>query len=189
MGKKNASEKHKATSKFLSLVLRHDPSAAGVEMDECGWVEVSALIPGLSKVLDKPINREMLEEIVSTDSKNRYSFSEDGRFIRANQGHSIPVDLGLKVVEPPEFLYHGTATRFLDSIEEKGILPNGRMYVHLSNDIETAANVGARHGESVVLRVFAKRMEKEQDDCAFYLSQNGVWLTGAIEPKYFERIA
>ncbi len=172
-------------SKFLSLILRHHPEAAYIELDEHGWAEVDQLIEGIKRT-GKRINRELLEEIVRTDNKQRYSFNEDKTLIRANQGHSIPVDVELKEQEPPEILYHGTAAGFLASIEKEGLKPMGRLYVHLSKDAETAENVGKRHGKPVVLKIHSGEMY--HDGHVFYLSENGVWLTKKVEPKYFERI-
>lgn len=172
-------------SKFISLILRHHPEAAYIELDEHGWAEVDKLIEGIRRS-GKRINRELLEEIVRTDNKQRYSFNEDKTYIRANQGHSVPVDVGLKEQEPPVFLYHGTAAGFLASIEREGLKPMGRLYVHLSKDVETAVNVGKRHGKPVVLKIHSGDMYR--DGQAFYLSENGVWLTKKVVPEYFERL-
>ena len=172
-------------SKFISLILRHRPEAAYIELDEHGWAEVDKLIEGIRRT-GKRINRELLEEIVRTDNKQRYSFNEDKTYIRANQGHSVPVDVGLKEQEPPVFLYHGTAVGFLASIEREGLKPMGRLYVHLSKDVETAVNVGKRHGKPVVLKIHSGDMHR--DGQAFYLSENGVWLTKKVVPGYFERL-
>lgn len=172
-------------SKFISLILRHRPEAAYIELDEHGWAEVDKLIEGIRRT-GKRINRELLEEIVRTDNKQRYSFNEDKTYIRANQGHSVPVDVGLKEQEPPVFLYHGTAAGFLASIEREGLKPMGRLYVHLSKDVETAVNVGKRHGKPVVLKIHSGDMYR--DGQAFYLSENGVWLTKKVVPEYFERL-
>lgn len=176
----------KRLSMFLALVLRHDPSAANVEMDEHGWVDVGELICGM-RAVGEDMSRELLEYLVETDEKQRYSFSEDACLIRANQGHSVPVDLELEPVEPPEFLYHGTAIRFFPSICEHGLLPMSRMHVHLSPDEETASLVGVRHGSLAVLKIFARDMF--DDGHCFYISQNGVWLTDQVPPEYFEQIA
>lgn len=172
-------------SKFISLILRHHPEAAYIELDEHGWAEVDKLIEGIRRT-GKRINRELLEEIVRTDNKQRYSFNEDKTYIRANQGHSVPVDVGLKEQEPPVFLYHGTAAGFLASIEREGLKPMGRLYVHLSKDVEIAVNVGKRHGKPVVLKIHSGDMYR--DGQAFYLSENGVWLTKKVVPEYFERL-
>lgn len=172
-------------SKFVSLVLRHHPEAAYIQLDEHGWADVGQLLSGMKRA-GRKISMEMLEEIVRTDEKQRYSFNGDKTLIRANQGHSIPVDVGLKELEPPEILYHGTAARFYDSIQKQGLRPMLRLYVHLSKDIETAVSVGKRHGKPVVLKVYSGVMY--QEGVSFYLSENGVWLTGKVEPKYFEQI-
>lgn len=132
-------------SKYISLILRHKPEVIGIKLDTHGWADVNALLAGISRKY--PINRDILDEIVGRDEKQRYSFSQDGTKIRANQGHSVQVDVELPVTEPPETLYHGTAQRFAASIEAQGLLPQSRLYVHLSPDQETAEKVGRRHGE------------------------------------------
>ncbi|MBD5551556.1 MAG: RNA 2'-phosphotransferase [Lachnospiraceae bacterium] len=172
-------------SKFISLVLRHQPDAAHITLDEHGWANVEELLTGINET-GRKIDMETLEGIVATDNKQRYSFNQDKTLIRANQGHSIPVDVELKEQEPPEFLYHGTATRFLDSIMNEGLKPMSRLYVHLSKDIETALKVGKRHGEPVILKIHSGVMYK--DGYKFYLSENGVWLTKKVDAKYFEAI-
>lgn len=170
-------------SVFISLVLRHKPDAAGIVLDEHGWANVEELLVGINET-GRKIDMDILEEIVATDNKQRYSFNQDKTMIRANQGHSIPVDVELKEQEPPEFLYHGTATRFLDAILNDGLKPMSRLYVHLSTDIETALKVGKRHGDPVVLEIYSGDMYK--DGHKFYLSENGVWLTKKVDVKYFE---
>lgn len=149
-----------------------------------GWADVNALLAGISRKY--PINRDILEEIVRSDEKQRYSFSEDGTKIRANQGHSIQVDVELPVTEPPETLYHGTAQRFAASIEVQGLLPQSRLYVHLSPDPETAEKVGQRHGQPVIYLVDAGQMHR--DGYLFYLSANGVWLTKVVPAPYLKRL-
>lgn len=173
-------------SVFISLVLRHNPDAAGITLDEHGWADVEDLLAGINAT-GRRIDRVALEEIVRTDNKQRYSFNEDKTLIRANQGHSIPVDVELKEQEPPEFLYHGTADRFLGSIMSQGLKPMSRLYVHLSRDAETAYKVGQRHGKPVILKVHTGQMAR--DGFQFYLSENGVWLTGKVDAKYLERQA
>lgn len=170
---------------FLSLVLRHKPDAAGIFLDEHGWANVEDLINGI-KNTGRNINMPILEDIVETDSKQRYSFNEDKTLIRANQGHSVPVDVNLEKMKPPKFLYHGTADQFLNSIMEEGLKPMNRLYVHLSTDIETAIRVGKRHGNPVVLKIHSNQMYEE--GCIFYLSKNGVWLTRDVQIKYLEQI-
>ena len=171
-------------SKYISLILRHKPEVIGIKLDTHGWADVNALLAGISRKY--PINRDILEEIVRSDEKQRYSFSEDGTKIRANQGHSVQVDVELPVTEPPETLYHGTAQRFAASIEALGLLPQSRLYVHLSPDQETAEKVGRRHGEPVIYLVDAGQMHR--DGYLFYLSANGVWLTKAVPATYLKRL-
>lgn len=176
--------KKESMSKFISLVLRHHPEAAYIQLDEHGWANVEQLLEGMKRT-GRKINMAGLEEIVRTDEKQRYSFNGDKTLIRANQGHSIPVDVGLKEQEPPEYLYHGTAVGFYESIRKQGLRPMSRLYVHLSKDVETAVSVGKRHGKPVVLRIHSGVMYR--DGVSFYLSENGVWLTRKVEPKYFEQ--
>ncbi len=170
-------------SKYISLVLRHDPGAAGIQLDGHGWANVEELLEGI-KSTGRKIDIKMLAEIVATDNKQRYSFNADKTLIRANQGHSIPVDVELSEQEPPELLYHGTADRFLTSIMTDGLKPMSRLYVHLSKDIETAAKVGGRHGKPVILKVDSGVMYR--DGFKFYLSANGVWLTKYVVSKYLK---
>ena len=170
-------------SVFLSLVLRHKPETVGIQVDEHGWANVDELLAGINST-GRTIDMKMLEDIVRTDNKQRYSFNDDKTLIRANQGHSIPVDVELEEKEPPEVLYHGTASRFLYPIMRDGLKPMSRLYVHLSKDTETATKVGKRHGDPVVLKVNAKRMY--DDGVKFYLSQNGVWLVKYVDMKYID---
>lgn len=172
-------------SVFISLVLRHKPDAAGITLDEHGWANVDELINGINNT-GRKIDMTMLEEIVRTDNKQRYSFNEDKTLIRANQGHSIPVDVELKEQEPPELLYHGTADRFVKSIMTEGLKPMSRLYVHLSKDIETAKKVGKRHGNPVILKVYSGQMGR--DGVKFYLSENGVWLTKKVDVEYLGKM-
>lgn len=168
-------------SVFISLILRHKPETIGIALDEHGWANVDELIAGINST-GRSIDIDILEDIVKTDKKGRYSFNEDKTLIRANQGHSIPVDVELKEQEPPEILYHGTAMRFLDSIMQQGIKPMSRLYVHLSKDIETAVKVGSRHGKAVVLKIDARKMYDNGEK--FYLSANGVWLTKYVDKEF-----
>ena len=170
------------TSRFLSMILRHKPEEIGITLDEHGWANVEELIAGLAK--RKPLDMQILEEIVATDEKQRYSFNEDKTLIRANQGHSIPVDVELPVTQPPEYLYHGTGEKYMESIMKIGLIPKSRLYVHLSADYETAVKVGKRHGTPIVLLVHASDMVK--DGCIYYRSVNGVWLTKEVPIQYFE---
>lgn len=171
------------TSCFLSLILRHKPETIGISLDEHGWADVAELIEGISKT--REFNMDILEEIVRTDEKERYSFNEDKTLIRANQGHSIPVDVELEEVEPPEKLWHGTGEKYVASIDEIGLIRKSRLYVHLSKDKETALKVGSRHGRPVLYMV--KTREMYQDGYTFFLSKNGVWLTKEVPVKYLER--
>ena len=169
-------------SKFLSYVLRHKPDAINLELDPEGW----ALVDELIDKADIAIDRSTIEKIVAENDKKRFTFSEGGEYIRANQGHSIRVDLGLSVIKPLDILYHGTATRFLESIKQQGLLPKNRQHVHLSDNIKTATSVGSRHGKPVILRVDAKAMH--YDGVLFYQSKNFVWLTDKVPSKYLEEI-
>ena len=170
-------------SRYISLILRHKPEVVGLKLDEHGWVNVDQLIEGVSRKY--MINRSILEEIVETDNKQRYSFNTDKTKIRANQGQSVNVDVELEEHQPPEILWHGTDKKFVDAINEQGLIPKSRLYVHLSKDPETARQVGARHGESVLYIVSAGQMFR--DGYKLYLSKNGVWLTKEVPVKYLER--
>lgn len=174
----------KSTSKFISLILRHKPETIGITLDDHGWADTKELIEGVNKT--HPLTMEILEEIVRTDEKQRYSFNEDKTRIRANQGHSIPIDADLTETEPPEVLYHGTGEKSVSSIEQQGLKPMSRLYVHLSKDAETARTVGSRHGKPVVYIVLAGEMHR--DGYPFFLSANGVWLTREVPVRYLQRI-
>lgn len=171
-------------SKFISLILRHKPEEIGLTLDEYGYVNVSDLIEGLNRK-DYKVTISDLERIVAEDNKQRYSFNKNKTKIKANQGHSIDVNLELQSIEPPKVLYHGTATRFSDSIYKEGIKKQGRQYVHLSADVETAAKVGKRHGELVIFKVNSQQMYR--DGYKFFLSENKVWLTDYVPIKYFSK--
>ncbi len=170
-------------SKYMSYILRHRPDTIGITLDEHGWADVEELIAGIAKLYK--FDRAMLEEIVRTDEKQRYSFNEDKTLIRANQGHSIPVDVELEEKEPPEILYHGTGEKFVASIDATGLIPKSRLYVHLSSNYDTAVNVGLRHGKPVVYEVQAGQMHR--DGYKFYLSVNKVWLTKEVPVKYLKK--
>lgn len=170
-------------SVFISLILRHKPDTIGIQLDEHGWANVEELLCGINNS-GRKIDMEILEEIVRTDNKQRYSFNEDKTLIRANQGHSIPVDVELEAHQPPQFLYHGTASRFVDLIMQDGLKPMSRLYVHLSSDMETARKVGERHGNPVILKIHSGEMHDNGTE--FYLSKNGVWLTKNVSKKYIE---
>ncbi len=167
--------------KFISLILRHKPETIGIELDERGWADVNELIAGVQKT-SPDFNMEVLEEIVRSNSKQRYSFNDDHTKIRANQGHSIQVDVELKEETPPAILYHGTGEKSVASIQEQGLLPQSRLYVHLSKDKSTAINVGSRHEKPVFFTVQSGSMHEE--GYKFFLSENGVWLTKNVPQKY-----
>ncbi len=176
---------HVKLSRFLSYVLRHKPGSVNLTLDGNGWAGIPELLEKANQH-GKPLTRPILEQIVANDDKQRFCFSEDGSKIRANQGHSVGVDLGLIPLEPPKKLYHGTATRFVQSIMSNGLNSRNRNHVHLSSDRDTAADVGRRHGKPVVLEVAAQRMF--EDGCLFFRSENGVWLTEEVEQKYLIQI-
>lgn len=170
-------------SKYIALILRHKPQTIGIAIDEHGWANVDELIRGVDKT--HPLSREMLEQIVKIDDKQRFSFNEDKSLIRANQGHSISVDVELKEAIPPKILYHGTGQKYVASIEQSGLIPKSRLYVHLSDNCETAIKVGSRHGNPVIYTIDAERMSN--DGYVFYRSANGVWLTKAVPIEYLEK--
>ncbi len=170
-------------SKFLSLVLRHKPETIGLSLDQGGWARVDELIVASNRS-GVSLDEGLLREVVEQNDKQRFAFSNDGLRIRASQGHSIPVDLGLEPLVPPEFLYHGTATRFLESIKKRGLVPGNRLHVHLSPDEPTAVRVGQRHGKPVVLTIRAGHMYA--NGFTFYLSANGVWLTEKVPAEYIK---
>lgn len=177
-------EQHKKkTSKFLSYVLRHHPELIDLNLDENGWANVDELITKLTNDSQK-FTFEELDEIVQTNDKKRFIFNEDKTRIRANQGHSIDINLALIPQQPPEFLYHGTAQSNIESILENGIEKRNRQHVHLSQDKETATKVGMRHGKPIILVINTKEMS--EDGIEFYLSENDVWLTDFVESKYIQ---
>ena len=177
MSKQNAD-----VSKFLSYVLRHEPHAIGITLDSEGWAEIDALIAGAQHA-GKTLDAELIRTVVAGSDKKRFALSDDGRRIRAVQGHStdtVAIQHDAKV--PPEFLYHGTATRFLDSILAEGLRPGERHHVHLSQDIVTATAVGQRYGKPVVLKIEALRMH--QQGFKFFQADNRVWLTTNVPPSF-----
>lgn len=169
------------TSRFLSLVLRHQPEAAGITLDEAGWVETDRLLAGLASV-GRPLTREQLQRLVKESDKQRFALSPDGAKIRANQGHSLPVDLQLSPGIPPATLYHGTSQRFLEAIKTEGLKPQKRHHVHLSTDRHSAFKVGQRRGKAVVLAVDTGAMTRAGH--VFFVSNNGVWLTDSVPPDF-----
>ncbi|XAH25412.1 RNA 2'-phosphotransferase [Xylophilus sp. GW821-FHT01B05] len=168
-------------SKFLSLVLRHAPEKIGLSLDGAGWAQVDVLLER-ANANGVALNRESLSQIVASSDKQRFVFSDDRERIRANQGHSVEIDLGLPPQEPPNQLFHGTAFRFLELIRSNGLQPMERQHVHLSPDEQTAESVGRRHGKPCVLLVNAKAMHLSGQ--LFFLSNNGVWLTAAVPPEF-----
>ena len=168
-------------SKFLSLVLRHKPDQIGIMLDEAGWVDVEALLTACAQHRFA-ITRQQLDEVVATSDKKRFAFSEDGKRIRANQGHSVQVELGYEPAEPPEVLYHGTADRFVESIRKQGLIKGNRHHVHLSVSRETAAAVGTRHGRLMLLEVRSGEMHRA--GVAFFKTPNNVWLTDTVPVQY-----
>lgn len=172
-------------SRYIALLLRHHPEKAGLCLDEHGWVEVEALIQGVRRRYPE-FNRAVLDEIVARDSKQRYAYNQDKTCIRANQGHSIPVDVELKQALPPTILYHGTGEKYVESIQKVGLIPKSRLYVHLSTDIQTAIQVGKRHGQPVVYQIDTQQMI--HDGFIFYISANHIWLTKAVPVQYLKII-
>jgi putative RNA 2'-phosphotransferase len=167
-------------SKFLSLVLRHNPGKIGIELDEYGWANVQELCTKM------PIELDILKSIVETDNKKRYSFNDDYTMIKANQGHSVKILNDMDEKEPPEILWHGTAEKNIDSILAHGLGPRSRLHVHLSQDKDTAIKVGTRHGKPVLFQIQSGKMYK--DGIIFWLSKNGVWLTDYVSAEYLEKI-
>ncbi len=170
-------------SKFLSLVLRHQPEAIGLTLDENGWADVDALIE-LANKAGRRLTRPLLEQVVAENDKQRFALSADGRRIRANQGHSVAIDLALPPSVPPALLYHGTASRLVDSIRAEGLHAGTRQHVHLSLDTQTATKVGQRHGRPVVLIIRAGEMAAAGHE--FFLSANGVWLTERVPVEFID---
>jgi putative RNA 2'-phosphotransferase len=170
-----------ALSKWMSWALRHDPTAAGIVLDAAGWVAVRDLLTAAARE-GHVAQLADLQRVVASSDKKRFALSADGSRIRANQGHSVAVDLGLMPLQPPELLFHGTADRFLPSIRQSGLIKGARQHVHLSADTQTAQAVGSRHGKAIILTVTAGQMARE--GYPFYRSENGVWLTDSVPLKY-----
>jgi putative RNA 2'-phosphotransferase len=168
-------------SKFMSLVLRHQPERIGLVLDENGWADVDGLIERAA-AHGVTLTRELIAEIVASSDKQRFALDAAGGRIRANQGHSVDIDLGLEPTEPPTILFHGAAAGTVPAIRREGLKPGDRQHVHLSRDEATAVKVGRRHGRPVVLRVFAGKMWEQ--GTPFYCSANGVWLTPAVPPEF-----
>lgn len=167
----------------MSLALRHKPEALDLQLDNQGWSTIEALIKGFQNK-GISLTLEQLQKIVEENNKKRFTFNEDGTMIRANQGHSIDIDLGMEPTTPPPTLFHGTATRFLDSIQATGLEKRSRQHVHLSADKETASQVGKRHGKLVILVVRSAEMHEKGFE--FFISKNGVWLTDHVPAEFID---
>ena len=170
-------------SKFLSLVLRHRPEAIGLELDGNGWADIGQLIEKAA-AHGRSLTREVVLHVVATSDKQRFALDADGARIRANQGHSIDIDLALEPCKPPAILFHGTVVASVAAIRASGLEPRGRRHVHLSPDEATATRVGRRRGKPVVLRVHSGRMWAAGAE--FLCAANGVWLTLAVPPEFIE---
>lgn len=175
------SSKPESVSKFLSFVLRHHPDSVGLTLDANGWVSVDELLRALAQH-GRPLPREELEALVSSSDKQRFALSADGARIRANQGHSVAVDLALSPAPPPDLLFHGTVARFLPAIRAEGLLKGQRHHVHLSATRDLAVIVAQRRGKPCVLEVDARAMAAR--GFVFYRSENGVWLTDHVPPPF-----
>ena len=173
-------------SRYLSYLLRHAPQSIGLQLDPEGWADIDALLSGAARQ-GHHLDRATLETVCATNDKQRFALSDDGRRIRAVQGHSTPaVQRRYPTAQPPERLYHGTATRFLDSIREQGLKPGARHHVHLSPDIRTALAVGTRYGVPVILEVDAQRMHRQGH--TFFVAENGVWLTDTVPAEFLKEM-
>lgn len=168
-------------SKFVSLVLRHKPENIGLTLSKDGWANVYELIEKI-KATGRNIDKDILERVVLYNDKKRFIFNENHTLIRANQGHSINVDLGFEEKEPPEILFHGTSIDNIDSIKQEGINKMNRLHVHLSLTEDIAKKVGERHGKPAIIKINSKQMY--EDSIKFYLSENKVWLCDYVDPKY-----
>ncbi len=173
----------KSDSKLLSLILRHAPEKAGLVLGKGGWVEVDDLLNGLQG-MNRPFSYNRLQQVVRENDKKRFTLSEDGKQIRAAQGHSVKIVGDLSAIKPPATLFHGTATRFVDAIKREGLKPMKRQHVHLSADIETAIKVGRRHGEPYIFKILSKQMFDA--GLKFFRADNGVWLTHAVPVDFLE---
>ncbi|MFK7818461.1 MAG: RNA 2'-phosphotransferase [Planctomycetaceae bacterium] len=175
-------EKHKKViSKYLSLVLRHQPELIGLELDKAGWVETDKLLKAMNRA-GRRCNREQLEEVVRDNDKQRFQFNENKTRIRATQGHSLTIELEYEAVPPPDVLLHGTPTKFVDSIRRQGLKKQSRHHVHLHCDAELASSVGKRRGQPVVLTIDAKGMAAAGHE--FFVTPNQVWLTDNVPPQF-----
>lgn len=170
-------------SKFLSLILRHEPERVGLKLGEAGWVSVDELLQAMNRN-GTTLTHEQLKHIVATSDKKRFAFSDDGQRIRASQGHSVEIDLQYPPQTPPEILYHGTATRFLDGIRKDGLQKMERHDVHLSAETTVTFQVGGRHGKPALLTIRAGEMHRAGH--VFRCSANGVWLVDQVPPQFIE---
>jgi len=178
-----ANTKLTSISKFMSLVLRHEPGKIGLALDAAGWTSVDDLL-ARAAARGRAITRDELDEVVATSDKRRFALSDDGLRIRANQGHSVEVDLGLPPAPPPEFLFHGTASRFVDSVLATGLERRSRHHVHLTADVAIGQAVGRRYGKPVILRIAAGAMALEGH--VFFCSANEVWLVESVPARFIE---
>ena len=177
-------KEYKNLSKFLSLVLRHKPETIGIELNENGWTDVNTLIEKCVRY-GVFIDKDILKYIVLSNSKKRFSINDSQNLIRANQGHSVDINLGYISRNPPPILFHGTCVRFIDSILSSGLEKKDRHHVHLSSDLENAINVGSRHGKPFVFEILAEEMF--ENGFEFYLSDNQVWLTDHVPIQYLRK--
>ena len=177
-------EKENGAGRLLSRILRHDPGAAGICLDRYGWANVNELVQGIQKKMS--FSRSRLEELVRVDEKRRYSFNIDHTRVRANYGHSVPVEPVSGPEVPPEILWHGSASRFSSSIKRDGLLPGSRQYVHLSSEREMARIVGLRHGEPLIYQVMSGQMNR--DGHVFYQPTEGIWQTKCVPPSYLRYV-
>ena len=173
--------------RFLAFILRHKPESVGIALDEHGWADIDLLIEGMNATGTVSVDRDIILAEVAKDNKGRYAISPDGKRIRARQGHSIEVDAQLTECTPPPVLYHGTGEKYAASIDTEGLISKTRLYVHLSGDIETARNVGSRHGAPVIYSVDCAKMSA--DGYIFLLSENGVWNTKEVPAVYLTKVA
>ncbi|MGI9518834.1 MAG: RNA 2'-phosphotransferase [Pirellulaceae bacterium] len=171
------------TSKFLSLVLRHQPDSIGLNLNANGWADIDELLHAAGQSGHK-ITRQLLQRVVDENDKRRFEISDDGTRIRASQGHSVDIDLELQPCQPPDVLYHGTVQRFLEPIRQQGLIAGTRKHVHLSRDQQTASVVGQRRGKPVILTIRSGDMHR--DGFSFYISANHVWLADAVPVRYIE---
>lgn len=170
-------------SKFLSLILRHQPEVVGLTLEENGWISVEELIRACANY-GKPFTLAELKSVVETNDKKRFAFNDDETKIRASQGHSLEVEIEFEKRTPPEILYHGTAEKNVGVIFAEGLKKMSRHHVHLSADTETATKVGMRYGKPVIFQIDTAAMIAEGFE--FFVSANGVWLVDNVPPKFLK---